>query len=154
MKNNCSTKTFNVMIDYIFLGTTVPVGERCAQLNHTNNFLAMAKMEARTYIKQLKRVYGENPEGTNFAIATCPHDFGDYIDIKFFFDDDDLKHVEYMNSIEEGCEEWDCESNVELKRLGYALDDEEEESLEESFTTDNGPTGHGDICMSDADSGL
>lgn len=28
------------------------------------------------------------------------------------------------------------------------------EGEEELETTDNGPTGHGDICMSDADPGL
>lgn len=142
------------MIDYIFLGTTAPAAESCAQLNHTKDFMKMARIEARTYIKQLTRVFGEAPEGTKYGIVKCPHDFGYYLDIKFFFDDEDLKHTEFMNKIEEGCEEWDAISQEELKALGYSLRNEEQEDFEESWTFDNGPTGHGDICMSDADSGL
>lgn len=36
----------------------------------------------------------------------------------------------------------------------YDEDDYEEDDYEEDHEDDLGPTGHGDICMSDADPGL
>lgn len=145
------------MTDSIFLATTTPSGEKCAQLNFTKDYMEMSKLEAHAYIRQLTRVLGENPEGTRFLLAHCPHDFGTYLDIKFFYNDEDENQIEYMNSVENGCETWDEEALKELNESGYVLKsvhDEDDEEIMESLTTDNGPTGHGDICMSDANPGL
>jgi hypothetical protein len=134
------------MIDYIELPST-PACEKCIGVNE-ENALALARIEARTYISQLKRAYGMNPEGTTFKIHRSRHDFGDYLDIRFFFDCDNLKHDEYAMIVEDGCDYWDHEAIKELRALGYKLP---EDDIMES---DNGPTGHGDICYSDADPGL
>ena len=150
------------MTDYIYLSATTPCDESCAQVG-VDDYMKNSKMEAHAYIKQLIRTFGVNPEGTKFVLAYCPHDFGTYIDIKFFYDDEDQRHVAYMSQVESGCEKWDDDALNELKANGYHLDNESEgtdeeepsgEPWEESLTTDNGPTGHGDVCMSDADPGL
>lgn len=150
------------MTDYIYLSATTPGDESCAQVG-SNDYMKNSKMEAHAYIRQLIRTFGENPEGTRFTLAYCPHDFGTYIDIKLFYDDENQDHLDYMNLVERGCEKWDNTALSELKANGYHLENEneklDEEGLsgdpwEEGYTYDNGPTGHGDVCMSDADPGL
>lgn len=52
-------------------------------------------------------------------------------------------------------EEPTCQECVEEQEEEDEFFDEEEELWDSPFgAPDNGPTGHGDICMSDADSGL
>lgn len=152
------------MTDYIHLSATTPYDEFCAQLG-SDDYMRNSKMEAHAYIRQLTRTFGANPEGTRFVLVHCPHDFGTYIDIKFSYDDEDQSHLDYMALVESGCGNWDDTALRELKGNGYRLEkvttDEEgygeessDELWEESYTNDNGPTGHCDVCMSDADPGL
>jgi len=149
------------MTDYIYLSGTTPYDESCAQVE-SNDYMKNARKEAHAYIRQLTRTFGVNPEGTRFALAHNPHDFGTYIDIRFFYDDEDQIHLTYMALVESECAQWDAAALNELEANGYHLEREEEETgkkesgepWEESHTYDNGPTGHGDVCMSDADPGL
>lgn len=145
------------MTDYIHLSGTTPYDERCAQVG-SNDYMKNARMEAHAYIRQLTRTFGANPEGTKFILANNPHDFGTYIDIRFFYDDENEAHLNFMKLIDEGCAEWDASALDELKSKGYRLEHEEESDSgipwQESYTYENGPTGHGDVCMSDADPGL
>ncbi len=150
------------MMDYIHLSATTPWSEPCAQVG-SNHYMRNARMEARTYINQLIRTLGGNPIGSNFSMVHCPHDFGTYLDIKFFYDDEDQKHVIYMSQVESGCEKWDDISLALLEEGGYELEKDSEQlnnqhtedfpddELEEYSTYDSGPTGHGDECLSDAD---
>jgi hypothetical protein len=110
------------MTDYIHLSATSPWGEPCAQLG-TEDYQKDSRIEARTYIRQLQRVFGGNPDGTRFVLVKCPHDFGSYLDIKFFYDDEDQRHVLYMIDIETGCEKWDEESRKELDEHGYNVNE-------------------------------
>ncbi|HTF18290.1 MAG TPA: hypothetical protein VK658_09480 [Chryseolinea sp.] len=149
------------MTDYIHLSGTTPYDEACAQIG-SEDYMKYAKLEAHAYIRQLTRTFGTNPEGTRFVLAHNPHDFGTYIAIRFFYDDEDENHLLYMAPMEGGCAEWDATALSELKRNGCRLEREDDETekeesgepWEESYTYDNGPTGHGDDCLSDADSGL
>jgi hypothetical protein len=152
------------MMDYIHLSATTPHGESCAQVG-TNGYMRNAKMEARTYIEQLVRTFGQNPEGSYFSIVYCPHDFGTYLDIEFFFDDENQRQVIYMSDVESGCEKWDRISIAMLTKGEYNFANESEpfcncsediasEELEDDTFYNNGPTGHGDECLSDADTGL
>lgn len=108
------------MIDYIELVTTTPVSEPCAQVG-MEDYLNRARLEARTYINQLQRVYGAPPTGSHFKIIRCPHDFGTYLDIRFYYDDEDQRHVAYMDTIEQGCERWDAIAIANLTNQGYYL---------------------------------
>lgn len=149
------------MTDYIHLSGTIPYDERCAQVV-SDDYMKHSRMEAHAYIRQLIRTFGANPEGTRFVLAHNPHDLGTYIDIRFFYDDQDERHLAYMALVERGCAEWDAIAFHELKANGYHLETEDEETeaeqstepWEDSYTYGNGPTGHGDVCMSDADPGL
>lgn len=85
---------------------TTPSDEPCAQIGDAD-YLKRARVEARAYVNQLLRIYGTNPSGTHFAFVRCPHDFGTYLDIRFYYDDEDQCHVKYMMDIETGCGKWD-----------------------------------------------
>ncbi len=106
------------MTDYIELVTTTPVDEPCAQVG-MEDYMNQARLEARTYIAQLQRVYGAPPVGSHFKIIRCPHDFGTYLDIRFYYDDEDQRHVAYMDNIEQGCERWDTDAIRELNKSNY-----------------------------------
>lgn len=108
------------MIDYIELVTTTPVNEPCAQVG-MDGYMNRARLEVRSYINQLQRVYGAPPVGSHFKIIRCPHDFGTYLDIRFYYDDEDQRHVTYMDNIEMGCLHWDDAALLELEKQGYCL---------------------------------
>lgn len=149
------------MKDFIYLCSTTPWDESCIQVGD-EGYLRNSRIEARAYINQLRREFGGNPIGTWFTVVGCPHDLGTYRDIVFHFDSEDQHQVAYMGTIQNGCRHWDEMARIELQAAGYRLPTEQEEGedndgiepWEESLTQDNGPTGHGDICMSDADPGL
>ncbi|HCR54520.1 MAG TPA: hypothetical protein DIW27_08900 [Cytophagales bacterium] len=100
---------------------TTPSDERCAQLGDAD-YLKNARAEARAYINQLLRVYGANPPGTRFACVRCPHDFGTYLDIRFYYDDEDQCHLKYMMDMETGCEKWDEVALEEVEEKDYELE--------------------------------
>lgn len=108
------------MTDYIHLPGTTPNAEACAQVGDAD-YLRNARIEAHVYIKQLRRVYGGNPIGTRFAVTRCPHDFGTYVDIRFYFDDEDQRHVAYMDRVDNGCDQWDEMARIELQHTGYTV---------------------------------
>ena|SRR5690606_24506419 len=108
------------MLDYIHLSQTTPCDEPCAQVG-TDDYMHNARIEVRVYIDQLKRAFGNNPEGSFFKIAHCPHDFGTYLDIRFYYDDEDQAHVKYMMMIESGCDKWDDQARRELLERGYTI---------------------------------
>ncbi|MDZ7646003.1 MAG: hypothetical protein U5K54_01835 [Cytophagales bacterium] len=113
------------MLDYIYLSQTTPWGEPCAQVG-ADDYLKNLRIEVRTYIKQLKRTLGTNPEGSFFKVIRCPHDFGTYLDIRFYYDDEDQSHVTYMMDVETGCDKWDDEARKDLRGRTYMVSDADE----------------------------
>ncbi|MBX2968319.1 MAG: hypothetical protein KF803_03025 [Cyclobacteriaceae bacterium] len=108
------------MLDYIYLSQTTPHDESCAQVG-SEDYMQRSRIEARVYMDQLKRTFGMNPHGSFFKIVRCPHDFGTYLDIRFYYDDEDQTHVTYMMNIETGCDKWDDQARDELKSQGYDM---------------------------------
>jgi hypothetical protein len=80
-----------------------------------------ARIEARVYMDQLTRTFGQNPKGSFFKIVRCPHDFGTYLDIRFYYDDEDQLHVSYMSDVETGCASWDIKALELLQSVGYEI---------------------------------
>jgi hypothetical protein len=107
-----------IMTDYIHLPGTTPNAEPCAQVGDLD-YMRKARIEAHVYINQLRRVYGGNPIGTRFSVRQCAHDFGIYLDIRFYFDEEDQRHVDYMDRVESGCDHWDEMARIELHQAGY-----------------------------------
>lgn len=106
------------MTDYIHLPGTTPNAEPCAQVGDID-YMRRSRIEAHVYINQLRRVYGGNPIGTRFSVRQCAHDFGVYLDIRFYFDDEDQRQVMYLERVENGSEYWDEMAKIELQQSGY-----------------------------------
>lgn len=146
------------MQEYYDFACTTPCHEPCAQLG-SFGYMPNARLEALAYIRQLQRAYGANPAGTQFSIIRCSHDYGTYLDVRFEYDDAVQEHVAYQARLDEGCDTWDATARIELTVAGYEFpkvgdDGDDEGSGQEDiewYTTNNGPTGHGDDCLSDAD---
>lgn len=102
------------MLDYINLMTTTPFRERCVQVGE-EDYATRSRVEANAYIDQLERTYGKSPEGSYFRFVTCNHELGCYLDIRFYFDDEEQEHVKYMDKVERGCERWDAVARNILK---------------------------------------
>jgi hypothetical protein len=101
------------MRDSLHLGCT-PYGEDCAQVGQ-EGFLKRARDEARAYIGQLQRMFGEPPDGCSLVIRLCPHDFGSYPDVVALFDPANRAAVDYAYQCEnKGPELWDAEARQEL----------------------------------------
>lgn len=109
------------MLEYIQLMQTTPVDEPCAQVG-SENYLKQARIEAWTYVNQLTRILGTLPPGSFFRVVKCPHDFGTYIDLRFYYDDEDQQHVQYMMAVERGCGKWDDGARKELEEKDYEFD--------------------------------
>lgn len=108
------------MLDYMELSQTTPCDEPCAQIG-SENYMKRSRVEARAYIAQLQRKFGAAPVGSFFKIVHCPHDFGTYLDIRYYYDDEDQRHVAYMCDIDSGCDKWDHIALKQLEESGYKL---------------------------------
>jgi hypothetical protein len=88
----------------------VPGEEDCEQLGKDYNF-QKAKAEATETIRMLREIVGIPPEGTILKIASNPHDFGDYLSIRYTYNDENEDHCEYLDRLErEWPERWDLEA--------------------------------------------
>ena len=67
------------MKDWIDLGSA-PREEQCAQVG-TPDYRELAHRECRAYISQLRRLFGEEPEGARLEIRANPHDFDTYYSV-------------------------------------------------------------------------
>lgn len=63
----------------IYLGP-VPASEDCAQVG-SENYTQLAKLECKRYIKQLKKQFGEPPEGCTLRVKSEFHDYGAYHEV-------------------------------------------------------------------------
>lgn len=110
------------MKDRFELGTTVPHSEQCAQLG-SSNYSEFSRIECEVMKSQLIRVHGEPPFGTRLRTISCPHDFGNYLDIAIEYTGSDDESVEWMLAVEGGVPDtWDEQAKKELREQGYTLE--------------------------------
>ena len=86
------------MRNYVELGAT-PFGEDCVQVG-TPDYHDLAKKECQRYIDLLRKKFGEEPEGARLAIKSFPHDFGSYLEVVCYYDEDNEKSGEYAYNME------------------------------------------------------
>lgn len=101
------------MRDSIYVGGTAPNAEDCEQLGPDYD-AQKARKEARAYVNQLRRVYGEEPLGARLFVKSNPHDFGTYLSVECEYNDALPDSVDYAFKVESGCDEWDDEARKEL----------------------------------------
>lgn len=71
------------MKDFINIGST-PFEEDCAQVG-SDNYEQVSRIECNRYRDLLKELY---PAG-NFKVKSFPHDFGSYLEVVAYYDEDD-----------------------------------------------------------------
>lgn len=102
------------MKDHIDIGSS-PSEEDCAQVGQ-KDYADQARLECHTFIEQLRRMFGKEPEGANLAIKSNPHDFGTYLSVVCYFDDASEEATKYAFKLEsETPAEWDERSKKYLK---------------------------------------
>ena len=96
------------MRDYLSIGPS-PCDEDCVQLG-TEGYYERAKDECKRFIKLIRKVCGPEPEGSTamLGIKSNMHDFGDYLDVVCYFDDQDELGMKYAFHVEGNTPEtWD-----------------------------------------------
>ena len=64
------------MRDYIALGSR-PTGEQAPRFQTTDE----ARRETGVYLRQLRRIYGQEPLGASLALRTGVHEYGTYYEV-------------------------------------------------------------------------
>jgi hypothetical protein len=100
------------MQDCLDLGSS-PSHEDCAQVG-SDEYAMRARRECRAYINQLRRLFGEEPDGARFSVKSNPHDFGSYYSVVCYFDGDNQAAADYAYRCEAGTDTWDAEAIQEL----------------------------------------
>ena len=102
------------MRDYLDIGP-VPCNEECQQVGTPSYDHAMARKECQQFIVAIRRTLGTEPEGAQLRIKSNPHDFGTYLEVVCYFDDDMPDAVDYAFKAEsESPAEWSPEDRTAL----------------------------------------
>lgn len=77
----------------------VPSEEACAQTTD-KDYLERGRAECKRYVHLLRQRWPDRPEGVDFRVLHCPHDFGIYYDVGVFFDSDNRRQAEFVVMVE------------------------------------------------------
>ena len=86
------------MRDYIDIGPS-PAAEKCVQLG-ADDYHIHAREECKRFIEFIRKHKGQEPNGARLAIKSNPHDFGTYLEVVCYFDDEIPEAVEYAFACE------------------------------------------------------
>jgi hypothetical protein len=102
-----------LMMEFVELDST-PTEEECEQLG-PNYDPHKARRECLTFIEQIKRTFGEPPQGVRIKVSSNAHDFGTYYGIKITFNDSDDDGSDYAYKIEGDLpKHWDEQAKKDL----------------------------------------
>lgn len=102
-------------MDYVILSST-PYDEPCVQVCSKRLYYPAMKHESLIYKRQLERLF-PIPENLHcyFICKSFPHDFGTYIEVVIFFDDDDREAANFAYKVEnEAPFHWDEIAKAQL----------------------------------------
>lgn len=89
------------MREYIEIGPS-PAEEECVQIGDPN-YSKLARAECHRFIDAIRQKLGPEVDGAALRVKSSPHDFGTYMEVVCYYDDDDPISTEYA---------FDCESNA------------------------------------------
>jgi len=69
--------------DSLYIGES-PWAENCVAVGD-DMYLVRAREECQRFIDQIRRHYGDEPEGARLYIKSNPHDFGSYLSVECQF---------------------------------------------------------------------
>lgn len=101
------------MRDYVEISST-PAEEQCASVGD-ENYRALAHLECRAFIHQLRRQFGKEPGTARLVIGSNPHEMGTYYEVRCTFEDGDEVGMAYAYRCEgDAWSEWDETAKAEL----------------------------------------
>jgi hypothetical protein len=73
-------------------------------------------MECKAFINMIRRVIGPEPEHANLRVKSFPHDFGTYVEVVCYYDDEDRGSLDYALKCEGSSllANWDTEAQKDL----------------------------------------
>jgi hypothetical protein len=77
---------------------TVPINEDCVSVSRTEDYMPAMREEAERMLELLHDKFHGYPG--YFKIASCQHDFGTYLEIRYYYNDND-EGVRSMMDVEE-----------------------------------------------------
>ena len=99
--------------EWIDVGSA-PTDEECAQVGSVA-YHPRARRECQAYVRQLRRIFGSEPDGARLAIHSNPHDFGTYLSVVCHYDPAKQASIDYAFRCEnQSPEHWDDEALREL----------------------------------------
>lgn len=108
------------MRDYLAFDLT-PSEESCAKVRQ-EGYHKNSRIEARVIQDMLLRLFPNKPESVSFCIKSNPHDFGSYLSLRIYYDDENEKSMDYAFNIENNWpNNWDKEARLALVSLGYSV---------------------------------
>ncbi len=100
-------------MDRMELGCS-PANEECEQLG-PNYDSARARLECRQFIEQLRRQFGQEPDGARLVVIENPHDFGVYLEVACKYNEAIEAACSYAFRCEsEAWQDWDAAARVAL----------------------------------------
>lgn len=117
------TLTFKRAADMSFFKNTeflviasAPNDEFCTQagVNYNDNII-----ECNALKNLMIRTYGQPPQNCEFFILENHHDFGTYLELAIFYNEEDEQSEEYALQCELTPDNWDEEALNELESAGY-----------------------------------
>jgi hypothetical protein len=101
-------KLGNTMREFIYIGSA-PADESCAQVG-APDYQARAKVEIKEYLRMLREEF----DLVDFRIKRESHDFGYYLEVVAYFDDEDEEQSKQAYDAECAFYEWDDEARQAL----------------------------------------
>ena len=82
------------MRDHITIGP-VPAEESCQQVGTPSYDPQAARAECNRFREAIRKVVGPEPEGASLRIMANPHNFGTYLEVACYFEDDNEEAARY-----------------------------------------------------------
>ena len=79
--------------DFMTIGSS-PTDEPCVSVGEPD-YSRRAREECNRFIELIRKVLGEEPPGAHLAVKSFPHDFGTYMEVVCYFDEDNPAANEY-----------------------------------------------------------
>ena len=96
----------------MYIGDTSPYAEDCVCVGE-EDYSSRALKEAKRFVAQIRKHYGQEPGDSYLKIQQNAHDFGVYLSIEFYYCDEAEREVEYGYEVEGDVkgvlENWDKE---------------------------------------------
>ena len=103
------------MKNSVSIGPT-PAEEDCEQLGIGYDPV-FAKHQVRVFIRQLRREFGDEPEGARLKVSSESHDFGIYYEAACQFNPEIEESIDYAFNCENCSSHWDEISLEELRNF-------------------------------------